>query len=126
MATLCKNCATPLIFDPAKQKVVCPSCGGAWDAEEVESNEKKYRENQHAVSAEEVYGPSDDLKDEYFDCYIYTCGSCGGEIAINGTEASTKCIYCGSSSVVFDRISKEKAPEFIRPVFRRDFLFRRK
>ncbi|HBY32225.1 MAG TPA: hypothetical protein DEG74_00455 [Clostridiales bacterium] len=115
MATLCKNCATPLVFDPVKQKVVCPSCGGAWDAEEVESSEKKYSENRKAVSAAEVYGVDKETAQEFFDCYIYTCGSCGGEISINGTEASTKCIYCGSSSVVFNRISKEKAPEFIIP-----------
>ena len=115
MATLCKNCATPLVFDPTKQKVVCPSCGGAWDAEEVESTEKEYAANKRAVSAAEVYGVDEGTAEEFFDCYIYTCGSCGGEISINGTEVSTKCIYCGSSSVVFSRISKEKAPEFIIP-----------
>ena len=115
MATLCKNCAAPLVFDPVKQKVVCPSCGGAWDAEEVESSEKQFRENQKAVSKATVYGVDQDTAEEFFDCYIYTCGSCGGEISINGTEVSTKCIYCGSSSVVFNRISKEKAPEFIIP-----------
>ena len=115
MATLCKNCATPLVFDPKTQKVVCPACGGAWDAEEVESTEKKFAQDKRAVSVDEVYGVDDSLANEYFDCYIYTCGSCGGEIAINGTEVSTQCIYCGSSSVVFDRISKEKSPEFIIP-----------
>jgi DNA-directed RNA polymerase subunit RPC12/RpoP len=115
MATLCKNCATPLLFDPTKQKVVCPACGGAWDAEEVESTEKKYQEGKEAISAAEIYGVDPSTAQEYFDCYIYTCGSCGGEISINGTEASTRCIYCGSSSVVFNRISKEKAPEFIIP-----------
>ena len=54
MATLCKNCATPLLFDPTKQKVVCPNCGGAWDAEEVESTEKKYKEKERAGSAAQV------------------------------------------------------------------------
>ena len=115
MATLCKNCATPLLFDPTKQKVVCPACGSAWLAEEVESTEKAFREDLQAVDASEVYGIDEESKNEFFNCYVYTCGSCGGEISINGTEASTKCIYCGSSSVVFSRISKEKAPEFIIP-----------
>lgn len=115
MATLCKNCAAPLVFDPLTQRVVCRSCGSSWTAEEVESSDKKFREQEHAKAVEDVVGVDDSLKNEYFDCYIYTCGSCGGEISINGTEASTKCIYCGSTSVVFDRISKEKAPEFIIP-----------
>ncbi|MBR3057968.1 MAG: hypothetical protein IKG93_08365 [Clostridiales bacterium] len=114
MATLCKNCASPLVFDPLSQKVVCKNCGSAWDAEEVESEEKKYKTEQ-PIAMEDIMGVDDSLKNEFFDCYVYTCSSCGGEININGSEVSTKCIYCGSSSVVFSRISKEKAPEFIIP-----------
>ena len=112
MATLCKNCGSPVVFDPAKQKVVCQTCGASWDADEIESSSKAFTEDQHAVSMDQVYGSAEK---EFMDCYIYTCSSCGGEIIINGSEASTKCIYCGSSSVVFDRISKEKSPECILP-----------
>ncbi|MBO4688276.1 MAG: hypothetical protein J5636_07155 [Clostridiales bacterium] len=115
MATLCKNCAAPLVFDPLTQKVVCRSCGSSWDAEEVESREKELLREKHAESAVDVYGEEEAAAREFLDCYVYLCSSCGGEIIINGTESSTKCIYCGSSSVVFDRIAKEKAPEFIIP-----------
>lgn len=123
MATLCKNCAAPLVFDPATQRVVCRSCGSSFTAEEVESEVKAFAEDKRAVDASEIYGVKseedeilgNDVKEEFIDCYIYTCSSCGGEITINGTEVSTKCIYCGSPSVVFNRISKEKAPEFIMP-----------
>ena len=124
MATLCKNCAAPLVFDPATQRVVCRSCGSSFTAEEVESAAKAFSEDKHAVDANEVYGLNgekeddlsfDEIKEEFIDCYIYTCSSCGGEIIINGTDTSTQCIYCGSPNVVFDRISKEKAPEFIVP-----------
>ena len=112
MATLCKNCGAPVIFDPKTQKVVCTVCGGAWEAEEIEATDKGFEEKNRAVSMNDVYG---NTAKEFMDCYIYTCGSCGGEIVINGSEVSTKCIYCGSTSVVFNRISKEKAPEFILP-----------
>ena len=115
MATLCKNCGAPVVFDPVTQKVVCQACGGSWEAEDIESASKEYTEDRQAVSKEEILGVDDSLTNEFFDCYVYTCSSCGGEININGTEVSTKCIYCGSSSVVFSRISKEKAPEFIIP-----------
>ena len=115
MATLCKNCGAPVVFDPVTQKVVCQTCGGSWEAEDIESTSKEYTEDRQAVSKEEILGVDDSLTNEFFDCYVYTCSSCGGEININGTEVSTKCIYCGSSSVVFSRISKEKAPEFIIP-----------
>lgn len=113
MATLCKNCGAPLVFDPAKQQVVCNTCGSSWYADEIESSDKEFAEQKKAVSMGQTFDPS--VAKEFLDCYIYTCSSCGGEIILNGTEASTKCIYCGSSSVVFNRISKEKSPEFIIP-----------
>lgn len=115
MATLCKNCAAPVVFDPSTQRVVCRSCGSSWLAEEIEATDKSLQEGQQAMAADELLGLDDSLTNEYFDCYVYTCSSCGGEININGTEVSTQCIFCGSSSVVFSRISKEKAPEFIIP-----------
>ena len=49
------------------------------------------------------------------DCYVYSCSECGGEIIVNGTEASTTCIYCGNPNVVFSRIAKMREPEFIMP-----------
>jgi len=113
MATICRNCATPLVFDPGSQKVVCPTCGGSWNAEEVEAYGKELLYGNQAVAA--GIPVNEGTKKEFLDCYIYTCSSCGGEIIINGSEASTKCVYCGGSSVVFDRISKEKAPEYILP-----------
>ena len=90
MATLCKNCGAPVIFDPKTQKVVCTVCGGAWEAEEIEATDKGFEEKNRAVSMNDVYG---NTSKEFMDCYIYTCGSCGGEIVINGSEISTKCIY---------------------------------
>ena len=112
MATLCKNCSHPLVFDPASQKLVCSSCGSSFRADEVESESKEYRQGMKAESAEEIYGTKDQ---DLMDCYVYSCSECGGEIIINGTEASTTCIYCGNSNVVFSRIAKQKCPEFVLP-----------
>ena len=113
MATLCKNCSHALVFDPRTQLLVCSSCGSSFKPEEIESTAKEYREDLKAEAASEVYGVTDDKS--LMDCYVYTCSECGGEIIINGTEASTTCVYCGNPNVVFSRISKQKRPEFIMP-----------
>ena len=112
MATLCKNCSHALIFDPNTQRLVCDSCGSSFKPEEVQSESKEYRENVEAESLNDVYGTKDE---SLMDCYVYTCSECGGEVIINGTEASTTCIYCGNPTVVFSRIAKQKCPEFVLP-----------
>ena len=112
MATLCKNCSHALVFDPRTQLLVCSSCGSSFKPEEIESTAKEYREDLKAEAASEVYGTDDKI---LMDCYVYTSSECGGEIIVNGTEASTTCVYCGNPNVVFSRISKQKRPEFIMP-----------
>ena len=54
------------------------------------------------------------MEDEkYMDCYVYSCSECGGEIIVNGTEASTTCVYCGNPNVVFNRNARQKCPEYV-------------
>jgi len=112
MATLCRNCGHALVFDPQTQKLCCEACGGSFRPDEVQSESKDYRQNLRAESAQEVYNSKEE---QLMDCYVYTCSECGGEIIINGTEASTTCIYCGNPNVVFSRIAKQKCPEFVLP-----------
>ena len=99
MATLCKNCNHALVFDPAIQKMHCMYCGSAFLAEEVESEAKKFRENERVLTRGEVYG-DDEVIEDFLECYVYTCSECGGEIVIHGSESSSKCIYCGNPNVV--------------------------
>ena len=116
MATLCKNCSHALIYDPGVKKMLCTSCGSTFKAEEVESEAKKYREEERVRSRGEVYGKNDEeVVEEFLENYIYTCSECGGEIVIHGSEVSTKCVFCGNANVVFSRVSKEKMPDLIIP-----------
>lgn len=112
MITQCRNCAGQLVFDPAKQKLVCDRCGSEFEPEEFDASEKGPLWDKKAVSMNEVYGTDDE---EFMDCYVYSCASCGGEVMINGSEASTKCIYCGNSAVIFNRISRQRRPKYIIP-----------
>ena len=112
MATLCKNCSHALVFNPRLQMLECSSCGSTFKPEEIESEAKPYREDLKAEDASEVYNSKEE---KFMDCYVYSCSECGGEIIVNGTEASTTCIYCGNPNVVFSRIAKMREPEFIMP-----------
>ena len=50
-----------------------------------------------------------------YECSIYTCSSCGGEVAVSGTEASSVCVFCGSPTLMFNRISSRTRPDGILP-----------
>ena len=97
MASLCQNCGGTLIFDPAKNRMSCKMCGAFFDVRDVEVQDRSEYEEQ------------------YMDCNIYVCDHCGGEIIVNSTEVSTYCIYCGNPAVVFNRVAKQRRPEFILP-----------
>ena len=49
------------------------------------------------------------------DNKIYTCTSCGAELALTGTEISSFCSYCGQPTIVFDRMEKTTMPDSIIP-----------
>lgn len=106
MATLCKNCGRPITFDPYSQKLSCDFCGSKFTPGSVREYGQELAEDIVPERVEDK---------ELMDCYVYHCSSCGGEVIVNGTEASTTCIYCGSPSVVFSRISKQRRPDCIIP-----------
>lgn len=108
----CEKCGTSLEYDPLKQIATCRKCGLTFFPEQIKNKEREYLES---IKAEPAEPPTEGAIAEFIDCFIYACSSCGGKVIINGTEISTICVYCGSPSVVFERISKEKAPEFILP-----------
>ena len=112
MATLCKNCSHALVLNPDSLMLECSACGSTFKAEEIEAESKKFREDLEPEQANKVYNSDEE---DLMDCYVYSCAECGGEIIINGTEASTSCIYCGNPNVVFSRIAKQRKPEFIMP-----------
>ncbi|MBR1797434.1 MAG: hypothetical protein IJ757_05440 [Clostridiales bacterium] len=100
MAVLCKNCGGTLLFSPSEQKMCCKMCGATFEPETVESYSKKLLEEK-----------------ELYQCRIYSCDHCGGDIVVNGTEASTVCPFCGNPTVVFKRVSKERRPDGIIPFY---------
>lgn len=108
----CEKCGSSLDYDPLKQIAVCRKCGASFFPEQIKNKDREYLETIHAEPAE---APTEGALAEFIDCFVYACHSCGAKVNINGTEISTMCVYCGSPTVVFERISREKAPEFILP-----------
>lgn len=92
----CKNCGRNLRFDIEKQKLSCDACQSEFDPYEITKE-------------------SDGIESETYDTQVFLCPQCGGEIRADINEATSYCLYCGASTVLSSRISKEKKPEYIIP-----------
>lgn len=96
----CPNCGGNLKFDITSQQLKCDYCHTLKDPYET----------TRASDAEEST-----VLDNGFDVTIFTCPQCGGEILSTDTSAAEFCSFCGASTILDSRISKEKRPAYIIP-----------
>ena len=93
----CPNCGGALKFDIISQKIKCDYCSGKFDPYDI-SKEKDAEES----------------KDSY-DVTIFTCPQCGGEVLSTDESITGFCSFCGASTVLDSRMTKEKKPSQIIP-----------
>lgn len=111
----CPNCGGALKYDPASKKMICEYCISYFEPEEVSVKTETGKDVQEEIAAGSEAAQLNDLDDDYMECNIYSCTSCGGELMVNGLETSTFCAYCGQPTIVFNRVSKELKPKYIIP-----------
>ena len=128
----CPNCNGALEYNPVTDEMECAYCGGGYTMQEMDANNAKKddyivvdsvinfentRGTEGADDSSDVYSGGSDIYavDETMEFKIYTCTSCAAELAVNDTEVSTWCAYCGQPTVVYSRISREKKPRYIIP-----------
>lgn len=118
MVYKCPNCDAALTYNPSLHMMECDSCASFYEPEQVSwqsagvSEEYEIKENDaEAFLLENVYAEDGD----YMQLRMYRCTSCGAELAVNDTEASSFCAFCGQPTVIYDRVSKQRKPTYIIP-----------
>ena len=130
----CPNCNGALEYNPATDRMECEFCGNGFLLAEIEAAQQKVEHTYNQQSGErkvivngegsqEIRSGSAAQNEEQevdflanidtMECNIYTCTSCGAELAVNDSEAATFCAYCGQPTVVFSRVSQELKPQSI-------------
>lgn len=94
----CPGCAGALIYNPEKKGMTCKYCDQIFDVSKLKEEKEK-----------------DSARRDSFDVNIFSCTSCGAELMVNETEASTFCAYCGQPTVIFSRVSNELRPDLCIP-----------
>ena len=137
MEIKCPNCVASLVFDATSGKMQCKFCGSFFTLADIEDQitELEQATQNNVQEPEKAVAPNFDEKNasaqqnndsvqtnaravaesDTMQCNIYTCTSCGAELAVNGVETSTFCAYCGQPSIVFSRVSRTLKPELIIP-----------
>ena len=92
----CSNCGGNLKFDIVSQQLACAYCGTHVDPYSIKKD-------------------TDAIEQDYFEVTVFTCPQCAGEILSTDNEAATFCSFCGASTILSGRISKERRPKFIIP-----------
>lgn len=92
----CPSCGGGLVFDIPTQQLSCEHCDSKFDPYEI--NKESDAETQ-----------------QYYDVTVFTCPQCGGEIISSDNTAANFCSFCGASTILTSRLSKEKRPSYIIP-----------
>ena len=86
---LCKNCGSALVFDPQKQKLVCPACGTEVEADEMKGENVVELDLMDTLKAIEQYNEDDDK-------LVVHCPNCGADSEFPANVVATHCHYCGT------------------------------
>lgn len=107
----CPCCGAPLAYDAANKNLKCASCGNSYELEALEAMNP----------TESAGGVKFDLPQETFGAaetaqmQAYVCKACGAELLTEETTTATECPYCGSPTILPDRIEGSVKPEMVIP-----------
>ena len=92
----CPACGGNLKFDIPSQQLSCAFCNAFYDPYQITKDK-------------------DGEEQRDFEATIFTCPQCGGEILSTDNTVAGFCSFCGASTILTSRISREKKPNFIIP-----------
>lgn len=108
----CPCCGAEITFDSTAQKMKCPYCLTEFEMESL----KQYDEELSNEASEMNWELDESLQWMAEDgMKLYSCQSCGGEIAADENTAASFCPYCGNPIVVKGSIAGSLKPEYIIP-----------
>ena len=111
IAYKCPCCGAGLVYGAESGKLECASCSNSFELDALEAMQV----------SEETGGVKFEMPSETFDAQdaaqmqAYICKSCGAELLTEGTTTATECPYCGSPTILPDRIEGGVKPEKVVP-----------
>ncbi len=102
----CPACSASLPFDPTTGTWKCEYCGTTYTIEDLEKVEAKNSERE---------AKKDRINGRKMDVDEYSCPNCGAKIVTDENTTATFCVYCGSTSIIKNRLRGMYQPDMIIP-----------
>ena len=90
----------------------CPSCGGSM-VFDTESGNLKCTQCDRQMPIEQVQNKLQEEQEQNF--MQYKCSSCGTEILTDENTTATICSFCGSPTLIKDRMVGKTCPKYVIP-----------
>lgn len=107
----CPSCDAELTFDPKTQQFVCAYCQSSFSQAQLEAAQPASGAD-HAAQADSADAAS---SSEHTGAALYSCPSCGAEIAVDETTAAAYCFYCHNPVVLTGRLEGKFLPQKLIP-----------
>jgi ribosomal protein S27E len=107
----CPYCgSTDIVLDPVTGKLKCQMCRSVFDPVTVANDDI------HQLSGELTGSGATDIIPDTKDVLTFKCGSCGAEVVIDTSEAtSARCHWCRHSLSVNEQIENGAVPDMVLP-----------
>ncbi len=105
----CPNCTANIKFNPTTQNWKCEYCGSTFTIEDFKKYDEKEEDLNKEINNENTQDNINVDMDEY------ECKNCGAKVIADKNTTATTCVYCGSSTIIKNRLIGKFAPEKIIP-----------
>lgn len=104
----CPSCGANIVFNPENQKWDCKYCGVSYGIEDFEKYEKEMDKKAKNEKADSNINNKIDMDE-------YQCQNCGARVVTDKNTTATSCVYCGSTTIIKNRLQGEFNPNMIIP-----------
>ena len=111
MVYQCPCCGAPLAYGAESGRLECSACGNSYDPDVLEiMNQPEEGEGVQFEAPKATFVGQDTA---HMSAYI--CKACGAELMTDDTTTATECPYCGSPTILPERIEGGVRPELVVP-----------
>lgn len=117
----CPCCGGSIEFDADSQNLKCPYCDTEFAPETLLAYDEQLQTSAADPLAEQApeqtdWNDGEQWTEEEADgMRVYSCKSCGGEIAADETTGATHCPWCGSPVVMTGHFAGGRKPDLVIP-----------